>query len=528
MIDFDRIPCIARNGGKKNEAEENMFSDMNGKKVLQPRFRHGVALGLGMLALLLGGALGFEGARANAGASPADTKIAPMAVTSADSLSTAFEHVAKEVEPAVVNISTEQIIHNTGFSGMGEDPFGGMFGENSPFGPFSNQPRDMRQKSLGSGFVVDPRGYILTNDHVVKNATKIRVKMQDGRELPGTVVGTDPQTDLAVIKVNASNLPVLKLANSDQVKVGEWVLAFGSPFGLEQTMTAGIISAKGRYIGSGNYDNFLQTDAAINPGNSGGPLVNLNGEVVGINTMILSQNGGFQGVGLAIPASMANNIYQQLTTSGKVTRGWLGVGIQEMTPELAKSFNLKSPEGVLISQVESNSPAEIAGLHSGDIILEYNGKETKSPRDLSLAVADTKVGVPAKLTVLRDGKTLNMNVAIGERPAEKAEARNNEPAENNSQQHVKMGVEVKNVDSDTARQLNLKSTTGALVTDVRSGSPADEGGVQPGDVIREINHKPVNNVAELQSEIRYLKSGNTVLLSVVRQGQRLFLAFDLS
>ncbi len=492
------------------------------KRIKQLGFRHGLGLGMGLLLLLLGGALGFVKARDSATA-PADTRSPSVASMPVDALSAAFERVAKTVEPAVVNISTEQVVHDSGLSG--ENPFGGMFGDNSPFGFFFNQPRDMTQRSLGSGFVVDPRGYILTNDHVVKDATKIKVKLQDGRELPATVVGTDPQTDLAVVKVNASNLPVLRLANSDQVKVGEWVLAFGSPFGLEQTMTAGIISAKGRYIGSGNYDNFLQTDAAINPGNSGGPLVNLNGEAVGINTMILSQSGGFQGVGLAIPATMADNIYRQLVQTGKVTRGWLGVGIQEMTPELAKSFNLSKTEGVLISQVEPNSPASKAGLRPGDIILEYNGKETKTPRDLSMAVADTKVGVPAKLQVYRDGRTINMDVAVGEKPTERAESRT--PSENNAE-HAKLGVTVQNVDPDAARQLNLKSSTGALVTDVQSGSPADDGGVQPGDVIREINHKPVNNVADLQSAIRNLKDGTTVLLSVVRKGQTLFLAFDLS
>jgi serine protease Do len=488
-------------------------------------FRHGLALGMGLLLVMLGGALGFVGAReSGSGSPPADVKSASAPVTPLDGLSAAFERVGKVVEASVVNISTEQIVHS---NGMPEDPFGGMFGGNSPFGFFFNQPKDRRQRSLGSGFIVDPRGYILTNNHVVKDATKIKVKLQDGRELPGKVVGTDPQTDLAVVKVEASNLPVLRLANSDQVKVGEWVLAFGSPFGLEHTMTAGIISAKGRYIGSGNYDNFLQTDAAINPGNSGGPLVNLNGEVVGINTMILSQSGGFQGVGLAIPAAMADNVYRQLIESGKVTRGWLGVGIQEVTPELAKSFNLKTPEGVLISQVEPNSPAAKAGLLSEDIILEYNGKETKTPRDLSMAVADTKVGVPAKLKVLRDGRTLNMDVAVGEKPAERAEAK---PSNNEEQstEHAKLGVSVQNVDRENAQQLNLKSTNGALVTDVASGSPADEGGVQPGDVIREINHKQVNDVRDLQSAIGGLRSGSTVLLSVVRQGQTLFLAFDLS
>ncbi len=493
------------------------------KKLRKLGFRHGLALGSGLLMLILAGALGFVGAREAGSPAPANTNSAAAAAAPSDNLSTAFERVARIVEPSVVNISTEQIVRNTG---MPED-FGGLFGENSPFGFFFNQPKNLKQRSLGSGFVVDPRGYILTNDHVVKDATKIRVKLQDGREIPGTVVGTDPQTDLAVIKVNESNLSAVKLASADQVKVGEWVLAFGSPFGLEQTMTAGIISAKGRYIGSGNYDNFLQTDAAINPGNSGGPLVNLNGEVVGINTMILSQSGGFQGVGLAIPSTMADNVYQQLVESGKVTRGWLGVGIQEMTPELAKSFGMKTTDGVLISQVEPNSPAAKAGLRPEDIILDYNGKETKNPRDLSLAVAESKIGIPAKLKVFRDGGTRMMEVSVGEKPADRAAGRS-ESSDADKTEGIKLGVTVENLNHDLAEQLNLTSTTGALVTDVQSGSPADDGGVQRGDVIRGVNHKPITNVSDLQSMTRNLKNGNTVLLSVVRQGQTIYLAFDLS
>ena len=315
-----------------------------GEKLAQPGFGRGFALGLGMLLLILGGALGFRTVY-DMGAASATSGAAASAANAPVQLSRSFEAVAKEVEGAVVNINTEQVIHNAS-AGM-EDPFRQFFGGQDPFGfNFRQMPRDLKQKSLGSGFLVDPSGYILTNNHVVDNASSIKVKLDDGRVLDAKVVGTDPQTDLAVLKIPGSGLPTLRLGNSDQIQVGDWVLAFGSPFGLQKTMTAGIVSAKGRVIGAGPYDDFLQTDAAINPGNSGGPLVNLSGEVVGINTMIASDNGGFQGIGFAIPVSMANKVYGQLVKNGKVTRGWLGVTIQSMTPELAKSFNLSPRRGL--------------------------------------------------------------------------------------------------------------------------------------------------------------------------------------
>jgi serine protease Do len=493
------------------------------KMVVKERgFRQGFALGLGLLLLVMGGALGFVAAR---GTNPAthDTPKPAVSASSIGDMSKAFESVAKQVEPAVVNISTEQIIHQA--ATQIPDPFRDFFGSDSPFGSLFNQaPHDLKQHSLGSGFIIDPRGYILTNNHVVKDASKIKVKLQDGRSLDATVVGTDPQTDLAVLRIKASNLPMLRLADSGQARVGEWVLAFGSPFGLEETMTAGIISAKGRVIGAGPYDDFLQTDAAINPGNSGGPLVDLTGEVVGINTMILSESGGFQGIGLAIPAGLANNVYRQLVSNGKVTRGWLGVYIQEMTPELAKSFNLEAPKGVLVAQVTSNGPAAKAGLQSGDIILSYNGKEIQNPRDFSLAVAETKVGVPAELKVLRDGNERTFHVSIGERPDDVAQ----DNGEAQEEQHGRLGITVENITPEVAREMNLSTARGALVTEVRPGSPADEGGVRQGDVIVNINHAPVRSASDLQSAVRGLKQGQTVLLQIDRQGQSMYLAFELS
>jgi len=493
-----------------------------GKGLMQPGFGRGFALGLAMVLVILGGALGFRTAY-DMGASSATTAAAIASANAPEQLSLGFEAVAKEVHGAVVNISTEQIIHNAA-AGM-EDPFREFFGGQDPFGfNFRQMPRDLKQKSLGSGFLVDPSGYILTNNHVVENASSITVKLDNGRELVAKVVGTDPQTDIAVLKIAGSGYPTLRLGNSDQVQVGDWVLAFGSPFGLQKTMTAGIISATGRVIGAGPYDNFLQTDAAINPGNSGGPLVNLSGEVVGINTMIASDSGGFQGIGFAIPVSMADKVYGQLVKNGKVTRGWLGVTIQSMTPELAKSFNLSPDKGALVADVTANSPAAKAGVQTGDVILEYSGREIHSSNDLSLAVADTKVGQQANLKILRDGKEMNLQVNVGERPADLAQAFQSSGA----QEHGKLGITVENITPEAARQMRLSTTVGALVTEVRPGSPADEAGVQPGDIIKGVNNTSVTSAADVVTATRNLKSGDAVRLRLVRNGQSMFVAFELS
>ncbi len=498
----------------------------HGKSFSEPGFARGFALGLAMLFLVLGGALGFR-AVYDMGASSVTrtattTAAAVERANSPAELSRGFETVAKEVEPAVVNINTTQIIHN---AVSPNDPFSQFFGGQDPFSFFYRQmPRDQKQRSLGSGFLVNSDGYILTNNHVVEHASSIQVKLSDDRVLDAKVVGADPESDLAVVKIKGTGYPTLKLGNSDQMQIGDWVLAFGSPFGLQKTMTAGIISAKGRVIGAGNYDNFLQTDAAINPGNSGGPLVDLNGEVIGINTMIESENGGFQGIGFAIPSSMAGKIYDQIVKNGKVTRGWLGVYVQSMTPELAKSYSLQPDQGVVISEFLDNSPALKAGLQVGDIIQEYNGKAIHNANELSLAVAETPVGSSATTKVLRDGKQMTFDIKIGERPADVAD---NFQA-SKSAEHGKLGITVENITQDVMRQMNLSSMKGALVTEVRPGSPADDGGVQPGDVIREINRTPVNTAADVVAATQNLKSGDTVRLRIVRQGSSMFLAFDIS
>ncbi len=491
-------------------------------KLTQPGFRVGFGLGLVLMLFVLGGALGFRGALVGSGADASAKSVAAVPSVSAAELGQGFTVVAKEIEPAVVNINTEQIIHTTG--GRFRDPFSEFFGEDSPFGQMFQTPRDLRQKSLGSGFIVDSQGYILTNNHVVENASKIKVKLNDGRTMDARVVGTDKQTDLAVVKVNATGLPTVRMAKSDEVEVGDWVLAFGSPFGLEKTMTAGIISAKGRVIGAGPYDNFLQTDAAINPGNSGGPLVNLRGDVVGINTMIASENGGFQGVGFAIPAQMAQQIYQQIVKSGKVSRGWLGVTIQDVTPEIAKGFGLKEGKGALVANVEPDGPAGKAGLQSGDIIIEFNGQPINDGRSLSLAVAGAKSGAVSTMKILRNGHERSLDVTIGEKPSDIASNIKSPDGEDRG----RLGIMVENITPEVQRELNLSSTKGVLVTDVKSGSPAEEGGIRPGDVIHEINHITVNKAEDLQAGLRNISKGENVLLKVERQGQALYLAFELS
>ncbi len=370
-----------------------------------------------LLTLVLIGALtgtGFGVSQAvkhsNAAVSPEPAISQPIMVPAT------FSDLAEKVRPGVVNLQVVKKVKNIGLSSRNFPGF--PFGDKDPFGdffgPFSqgNPPRGFEQRGVGSGFVISRNGYILTNNHVVEGADQIKVKLSNGKEYKGKVVGRDPKTDLALLKIEgASDLHPLNLGNSEDMKVGNWVVAVGSPFGLEQTVTAGIVSAKGRVIGSGPYDNFIQTDASINPGNSGGPLINMKGEVVGINTAIVAQG---QGIGFAIPINMAKEIAGQLQDKGHVTRGWLGVTIQEVTPELAKSFGLKENKGALVAQVSPGSPAEKAGIEQGDIILEFDGKKISEANDLPRIVASTPVGKMIDLKLSREGKVMDRSLKVGE------------------------------------------------------------------------------------------------------------------
>ena len=429
-----------------------------------------------------------------------------------------FSELAEKVRPGVVNIQVVKKVRNVAF-GSRNFP-GNPFGEDSPFGdffgPFSqgDQSPAPEQRGVGSGFIMSSDGYIVTNNHVVEDADKIKVKLANGKEYDGKIIGRDPKTDLALVKIDgASDLHALPLGNSDELKVGSWVVAVGSPFGLEQTVTAGIVSAKGRVIGSGPYDNFIQTDASINPGNSGGPLINTKGEVVGINTAILAQG---KGIGFAIPVNMAKDIAPQLQEKGHVTRGWFGVSIQEMTPELAKSFGLKDGKGALVAQVLPGSPAEKAGIEQGDVIVEFDGKAVAESKDLPQIVASTPVGKSVNVKVWRGGKALDRQVKVSE--MEESVAVNKSPAQKT------LGITVQNITPEVARKLRLKTETGVVVTRVESGSPAANAGIQTGDVIREVNRKPVKDADDLVQMIAQSKDQNNILLLVQRGQNNMFAA----
>ncbi len=436
-----------------------------------------------------------------------------------------FVAVVKAATPAVVNISTTRTVRQGPgeMSPFMEDPFFRHFFGEEFFRRFQI-PRERRENSLGSGVIVSADGYIITNNHVIAKADEIKVLLNDKREFTGKIVGTDPKTDLAVIKINATGLPSIPWGDSDKLEVGEYVLAIGNPFALNSTVTLGIVSAVGRAnVGIADYEDFIQTDAAINPGNSGGALVNARGELVGINTAIFSRSGGYMGIGFAVPANMARTVMDSLIKSGKVVRGWLGVSIQEVTPDLAKQFGLAEAKGALVSEVLPDSPAAAAGLKSGDVILGFNGKRIDSPGTLRNTVAATAVGTKVKLEVWRDKKTVTAEAKITEQPKEIAEA-GEESAAGNGAQTALAGVEVRAITPDIASQLNLpKGTSGVVVSSVAPGSAADAAGLQPGDVITEIGRDPIRNLADFKRASGKLKKKESVLIKLIRGGGKLFL-----
>ncbi len=421
--------------------------------------------------------------------------------------------LAKELKPAVVNVSTKRV--------EGGAQFRSPFGPGDPFEQFFKQFGDQTKRSvrsMGSGFIINTNGDILTNNHVVDGATEIKVKLSDGRELPGKVVGSDPKTDLALLKVEATGLPIIPLGYSAELQVGEPVMAIGNPFGLEQTVTTGIVSATGRVIGQGPYDDFIQTDASINPGNSGGPLINARGQAVGINAAIFSQSGGSVGIGFAIPIDQAKTVATQLAETGHVSRGWLGVAIQTLTPELAKGFNVPDAKGALVASVTDDSPAKKAGIKTGDIITEYDGHKVARSEDLPRLVAGTPIGREVSVTVVRDGKTVTLRTTVAklDEPGQKVAAEVGEKG--------KLGVAVEAVTPAIATELSLKEAKGVVVKSVEDGSPAANAGIRPGDVILEIDRLPVKDVAALKRLVAKHAKGTPLVMLLQRQDARLYVA----
>jgi serine protease Do len=423
--------------------------------------------------------------------------------------------IVNKVAPAVVNISTVRVVKG---SGPVFRHFFGPFEEGDPFKEFFERffgdipGREFRQKSLGSD------GYILTNNHVVEKATEIKVRLLDKEEFSAKVIGKDPKTDIALIKINANhNLSTVTLGNSDTLKVGDWVIAIGNPFGLGQTVTVGIISAKERIIGAGPYDNFLQTDAAINPGNSGGPLVNFKGEVIGVNTAIVAQA---QGIGFAIPINMANYVISQLKEKGRVMRGWLGVMVQEVTPDIAQALGLKEAEGALVADVTPGSPADKANIKRRDIIVEYNGHKIEEMNALPRLVANTPVGKRVSIKVWRAGKTRELRATVGELEEEVVRKEKVYTPKD-------LGIQVDELTPYLAQRLGIKRLQGAIITGVVTGSPAYEAGLKRGDVILKINNRSIKDLDDYREVISGIKPGDTLLLLIERREGTLFVALKI-
>ena len=444
--------------------------------------------------------------------------VAPASVAAASEsvqmIPASFSQLADKAKPGVVNIQTVKTIEGGGrvyrhFFGQDREMFEDFFG---PF--FQQRPQNRKESSLGSGFIISDDGYIVTNNHVIKNADKIKVIMHDNKEYDAKIVGTDPITDLALIKIDARSLQPLKFGSSSNLSVGSWVVAIGSPFGLEQTVTAGIVSAKGRILGSGPYDDFIQTDASINPGNSGGPLLNMKGEVVGINTAIVRSG---QGIGFAIPSDMAVGIIDQLTEQKHVSRGWLGVGIQNVTKELAEYYGIKEEKGVYVAKVYPDNPADKAGIQVGDVITRINKKDVDTARDLSLTIAGHAVGETVKVKLIRKGAQKTLKVTLGERPDENARILSE------NQGYDPFGFRLKEMTPDMARRFGYPpGLKGLVVIDTKPGSPAANSIVRHGDVLTEINRHKVETTGMYAKYLDQISQGSVVRLLFNRGNNRVY------
>jgi serine protease Do len=426
-----------------------------------------------------------------------------------------FSELVKGARHSVVNINTLKVIKRKGTPFR----FGDPSDPNDFFERFFGQklPKEFKQRSLGTGFIIDKDGFILTNNHVVENTDEIKVKFDDGQEFEAKIVGRDPKTDLALISIDTDKpLKALPLGDSEKLEVGDWVVAIGNPFGLGNTVTAGIVSAKYRNIGAGAYDNFIQTDASINPGSSGGPLLNTSGEVIGINSAIFSRSGGNIGIGFAIPINMAKDIVPQLKQKGKVVRGWLGVMVQEITPELQSSLGLNDEKGALVADVTKGGPAGKAGIKRGDVIKSFDGKPINKMKELPLIVASTPVGKTVDVDILRDGKSKTLKVKT-------AELKSEEGSVESSQEKLDLGLTVEELTAEQARRLGLSEETGLVVVYVENYSPAAESGLRRGDIILEIDREPMKDIKGFNEKMMKYKPGDTILFLVMRGQSTLYL-----
>ncbi len=427
-----------------------------------------------------------------------------------------FTNLSEKISPAVVNIRTVQTIKGGGpvFRYFHKGPFGNK--DRDPMQDFFNRffgeekQREFKHRSLGSGFFIDQNGFIVTNNHVIENADKIEVILKNGKKFEAKIIGRDPNTDIAIIKINGKdNFPAVTLGNSDSLKVGQWVVAIGSPFGLEQTVTAGIVSAKGRVIGSGPYDDFIQTDASINPGNSGGPLINMKGRVVGINTAIIS---GGQGIGFAIPINMAKGIFKQLRAHGEVTRGWLGVVIQDLSEELVEYYGIPGKKGIIVTETVPDDPADQAGIKAEDIILTVNDKKVATSRDLTKMVAGISVGKKIKILVLRKGEKKEFTVKIAKRPDTKKTPRNQRERENSDE----LGINVSTLTNEQARRFGINTTEFVIITHVLPGGKGDRAGLKEWDIIKEINHHVIKTKQDYKKALKNIGQGETISFFIRR------------
>lgn len=474
-----------------------------------------------LISIVLGVIIGSNLDRFLPNATSPRTFYSPRVTGDLAEKSKAFSDIVKSASPTVVNISSTKIVRRN-------VPIPHFFEFESPFDEFFAPfriPKKQKEQSLGSGVIVSSEGYIITNYHVIEKADEIKVTLSDKKDYRGKVIGSDPKTDIAVLKISAKDLSAIKWGDSDKLAVGEFVLAFGNPFGFSNTVTMGIISALGRAnVGIAEYEDFIQTDAAINPGNSGGPLVNIKGEIIGINTAIYSRTGGSEGIGFAVPSNMVQQVMEHLVKKGKVTRGWLGVTIQQITPELAKQFDLKDIYGALISDIARNSPAEKAGLKRGDVITEINGKTIKDITSLKNIVAQSEVGSTLKLKVIRAGKTISINAVVAELPKDFAEAT---PEKSNREEqdegNTLAGFSVIDLTQEIAKQLGLsRDERGVVIVRVEPDSSAEDAGLKKGDVIQEINKKRITNSTEFNTIAQRIREGDTVLVLINRGGHKVY------